>query len=330
MNLQNRLAQRPRVVRRTPSTQVLEQVKQGRRFIVVEDDFDRGFIPQGHTLITIKHNGTALRTLVPQSLLFYMVNPGEGDSNDALEQIADFYSEAGEFEDETIGDGGTNVQEANWTTLSRDNYQVYLTNRLVKTGKGRDEEGEPVPEFNADVIKQLDLEDPYVAQRVKVIAAVSLGKTIDQIDVHEVKDVLRHINHGTKRTKVTEELSKAEFEKITCWAGSHYEVRPEYRNKPDADYSVRKLHDRGFKSGTKTYMKETPMETAVLDRKVADLEGEIAAYRLQKHGTVGRHDAGLIRQYTNLVLIAPENPKSQLDIIPPKKEEPLKETGEAK
>lgn len=314
MSLEDRLQKkRIAVVRRTPSSEVIEQVRAGRKFIVVESEFDRNAVPDGYTLIDMKHRGNSFRTLVPQSLLFYMANPGEGDAGQALDEIADFYGEAEELEDNMIDSGQTSVQEANWATLARGNYQKYLVNRLVQSKKGvRDEDGEPAPEFNPDVLRELNLTDDYVANRVRAIAAVALGKTVEEVKAYGVGDVLKHVTVQKDRVQ---ELTKEEFDRITCWAGSHYEIKHEFRNKDGIEYKIDHVHDRNHKVGIK---KTTKQEIEIFDAKIAGLEKEIADYRSsRKNASLSRHDAALIRQYSNLTYIAKENPQAQLDIQPP-------------
>jgi hypothetical protein len=69
--------------------------------------------------------------------------------------------------------------------------------------------------------------------------------------------------------------------------------------------------------GTKTVKEE---KYAVLNSKIGEMEMDITKYRKQKHnGQLGRHDEALIRQYTNLAHIIPENPRAQLDIMPSEK-----------
>lgn len=313
MSLEERLIhqQRTSVVRRYPSDQALEQLKQGKKFVVVEEEFDQSFVPEGYTLINMKHRGNCFRSLVPQVLLFYMANPGEGDTEDALEEIADFYDDAEDFEDDMIEEGETSVQETNWATLARNSYQTYLINRLVKHRKGEKEDGEPVPEFNHKVVYNLDLNDDYVVQRTKAIAALALGKTVDEINTSEIRDVLKHV---TIREQKTEELSREEFEEVTCWAGSHYELKPEYRNRNDVQYEIQRRCDYSCMVGSKTTKSQ---RLPVLDAKISELEQEIVRHRTAKHGQLGRHDSALIRQYVNLAYIASEDPGAQLNITPP-------------
>jgi len=163
-------------------------------------------------------------------------------------------------------------------------------------------------------LHQLDLDDSYVTQRIKAIAALALEKTAEQINTHDVRDVLKHV---TIRAQRIEKLSRKEFEEVTCWAGSHYEIKPEYKGRGDVDYDITYRHDKSHMAGTKTVKEE---KYAVLDSSIGEMEMDIIKYRKQKHsGNVGRHDVALIRQYVNLAHIIPENPRAQLDISPPEK-----------
>jgi predicted small secreted protein len=286
------------------------------KFIVVEEDFKEDTVPQDYTLINMKYKGDSFKTLVPQSLLFYMVNPGEGNIDDALDEISDFYRNIEDFEDELIEKNESSVQEVNWAMLSRESYQTYIINKLVrdKTYDEDDKNSGQVPEFNPDILHGLDINDEYVANRLRAIAAVSLGKTAKEVKNYGVGDVLKHVT--VKKEKVTK-LSKKEFDKITCWSGSHYEIKPEYRNKKDVKYEINHRHVRSYKVGTKKIKKK---EVPVFDAKIAELESEIEQYRGKKHENLGKHDKALIRQYINLAHIASENPNAQLDIKPPTKE----------
>lgn len=318
MNLERQLRKRV-AVNKLPSADVMQRVEQGRKFIPVQDDFSSGNVPQGYTLVDTGFRGNSFKALVPQSLLFYMANPGEGDSDSALEQLADFYGDAEDFEEDQIGDGKTSVQEMNWATIARSNYRVYLINKLVthkRAGFARDGDGEPIPEFDKSTLRELDLDDPYVEQRAKAMAAVALGKTAEEVKKYGVDQVLKHV---TVREKSTVALTREEFQNITCWAGSHYELRDEYRNgNSGAVYNIDKRHDRDHMVGTKTINEK---QIAVFDAQIHALEGEIGAYRKKKHGKVGRHDSALLREYVNLAYIAKERKDAQLDIKPPVEEE---------
>jgi len=315
MNLESMLKNKTRVIRRTPSNEALEKVKQGNKFVVVDEDFDGAYVPRNYTLITMNYKQDKFRALVPQSLLFFMANPGEGNADDALDQIADFYGDAGEFEEDQIQDGRTSVQEANWTTCGREAYKTYLINKLVK-GTGRiGGDGEPIPEFNDETLRELDLFDDYVLYRTRAMAAIALNLDINQIKEFGVGDVLKHI---TIRQGKTEKLTREEFKKVTCWAGSHYEIKPEYKNEEGVYYKIDKRHDPGYMSGEKVTIHE---ERDTFDVKISQMQNEIRQYREGKGKKPGRHDEALIAQYVNLRHIAKQNSRAQLDIQPPKKEE---------
>ncbi len=257
--------------------------------------------------------------LVPQGLLFFMANPGDGDVDEALDNIADFYGEAEEFEDDLIKEGQTSVQEADWATTARQAYKTYLLNKLVKN-KG-DEKGNP--EIDEEVIESLDLNDDYVGQRIRAIAALTLGKSGKELKECDISDLLKF--KDAYLTGRVETITNEEFRKVTkmrfvphydshtknmrCLGDSHYYLLPEFENNSDWDYDLRDM--------TKT-RKEQPV---VLEKKIKELENEIATYRKQKHGETGRHDEALLREYINLKYVAKENPRAQLDVMPAKKEE---------
>jgi hypothetical protein len=315
MNLEQKLKTR-RVLRRFPSQEALQMVEQGRKFVPVEEDFDTAYVPQGYSLIRMTHRGDTFRTLIPQSLLFFMANPGEGDPDQALEEIADFYGDAKDFEDDMMDEAGTSVQEANWAVLAKNSYTTYLINRLVSHKIGaKDEKGEPVPDFSYEGTRQLGLGDRYIEQCVRAMAAVALGKTVNDIQAHEVSDVLKHV---TFKKQETRQMTRQEFDQVTCWAGSHYELKSQYRNDPDKKYDIVMRHDRELKEGTVTVKEE---KAPYLDSDISEYEDRIAERRKRlSDQEYTRHDRALIRMYANLKYIAPENPRAQLSIEPPKKE----------
>ena len=297
------------VIRRIPPEQALQEIRNGNKFVVVEREFDANFVPDGYTLIKLNYKQDTMNALVPQSLLFFMVNPGEGNSNDALEEIADFYSDAKNFEGDRIDQGETSIQESVWTTNARSSYQTYLINKLVKSSNKRDDNGEPLPEFNSDTLNELDLNDDYVIQRVKAMAALMLKKSSEELKEYGIDNVLNHMSIN-KRGK-TLPLSREEFNHIFCDCGSHYELRQEFNHNPD-------FEDSPHRGGTKTQLRQN---ISVIKETVAQLEKEITDYRVGKHGSVGRHDILLMKAYANMKYIAKEDPTAQLDIMPPNKEE---------
>ena len=302
--------QRTVVVRRTPNPNIADAINSGNKFIIVTDTFLNSEIPLGYMLIDMRYKGESFKTLVPQRLLYYIANPGEGSIDDALDELGDFYDEVEKFEDDLLEQNESSVQGTNWAVSTRNTYQVYLINKLTK-GKQGDAD---TAEFNPETIKDLDIEDDFVSQRIKAIAAVALGKTADQVRKSDIKDVLRHVTVNERRV---EALTVEEFAKITCWAGSHYEIKEEYRNDPNVHYEVDKMHDMNHKVGKKITHKQ---EVAVLDAKIGDLEKEIYVHRRQKKeqkgSHVGRHDSNLLRMYINLTYIAKEDPQKQLEIKP--------------
>lgn len=288
------------IVPRTPSDEVIDQVEKGSRFIVVEDDMDD--VPDGYMLLNMEYKGESFKALVPKRLVFYLANPGEGEDVDgALDDVSDFYGEAEKYEDNVMEGGGTNVQEAHLTTIAREAYKTYVVNKLTKDGR----------DFDDTVLEDLLLKDDYIEKRAKAMAAVCLGKTVEELKASDLKDVVKHV---TIREKRTEKLTREEFKQITCWAGSHYEIKDEYRHNSDVSYDIDRRHDRGHTVGIKTVHK---IEVEVFDEKIRNLEKDIMDYWKRQGRPIKRHDSAILRQYVNIKYIAKENKDAQLDIAPP-------------
>ena len=296
--------QRTVVVRRTPNPNIADAINSGNKFIIVTDTFLNSEIPLGYMLIDMRYKGESFKTLVPQRLLYYIANPGEGSIDDALDEISDFYGDVEDFEEDIMRENGTSVQETDWAVMARGSYRTYLINKLVKSGR-KNNEGEPVPEFKVDELNRLRLYDPEVKKITKAIAALALGKSIEDVGEYSVDGVLRHVTFTEVKT---EQLSREEFDRITCWAGSHYEIKPEFK---DDGYKIEKRHDRDFKTGTRIITR-----TRTVEAEIRKFEDEIEQIRKEKGDEIGRHDRALVRQYVNLVHIANVDPGNQLDIMP--------------
>lgn len=301
--------QRQRIIVRQPPDDALRQISEGRKFVVVDDSFTSQFIPANYTLINMRYKGEAFKMLVPQSLLYFIANPGEGDADDALDEIADFYRDAETFEDEQMENGRTSVQGANWATLARNSYSTYLINALVE---GTFTLGGFSPRFRKEVFKQLGFNDRYIHERVKAMAALALGKTsTDQVKEYGLEGLLNHITvqERGKKTRMTRE----ELEKVACYYGSHWELKPEFKNDNNFEY-----HAGMYRDGSDSYKTARCKKVEVFDAKLHTLEQEIAERRQKLGLTAGRHDTAMTRQYANIAFIAPENKKAQLDVTPPK------------
>lgn len=308
MSLEQKVKDRPKlVIQKTPPARVLDEIRKGKKFVIVDDSFNQSFIPLGYMLIDMMYEDESFKTLVPQNLLYFLANPGEGDVDDALDEIADFYKEVEDFEDENLEENVTSVQGTNWAVTARDAYQTYLINKLTKPNK----EDHDVPEWDEAVLKELNLDDEYIIRRVKAVAALCLGKTSEaDLKKYDLDEVVRHVTINERKV---EQLSREEFDQITCWAGSHYNIREEYRNKPDVEYRIDRVHDAGHKVGEKISHKR---EALVLDSRIDKLEKEIDDYRVKKNGSIGRHDRMLLRTYVNLNYVAKENAQKQLEVKP--------------
>ncbi len=337
-------------VRRAPPAEISDLVSQGRKFIPVDRDFDARYIPKGYSKLKMKYNGDVFIALVPKYMLGIIANEGEGDNGKAMDALADLCHEIEQYEDGLMLEGMTNAMEAHLGTIVTNNYEVRSLNELAKPGMKADGSTDvDNPVYDDERLKQLDLDDPYVLQRVKAIAAIMLGKDASELDEAELADI---VDHKTVMGNFREKMSVEELSEVTCYAGSHYELKPEYKGTSGNPFEGEK---DGMKININRTMSEHNLagvksvdriERPVIEATTQQLLDEISAYRMQKregaagqqgeneveHRTertestptqalapVGRHDQQLIMQYINARYIAADNPNARLNIHPPKK-----------
>jgi hypothetical protein len=308
MRLEKKIKEVKRRIIPVASTfEVLEQIKRGKKFIPVDKDIDVASLPNNYMLIDVQYKGDSFKTVVPVSVMIFMSNPGEGNIDDALDLISDFYDEVKDFEEENIENGDVNIQSTNWAVTARSSYKTYLLNKLIEANK----EEVDLPVWNGDVLDSLDLNDDYVMQRVRAMAAVALGLSVEQVKSYDVGDMIKHV---TINDREIEDLTKKEFNRVACWAGSHYEIKTEFRGTENVEYQVEYRHDKKHRIGKKITKKHN---IEIFNTRIDEIEKEIEKYRKDKHKSIGRHDQSLIRQYANIEFIAKENPNNQLPLIPP-------------
>lgn len=266
-----------------PPEDVSQQLAEGKKFIPVGEDFPESAVPEKYMLARVRYRDSTFSALVPKETFFYMANPGEGDDLDgALDDISQLYGDVKQFEKAMIANGDTNVQEADWATMTRDSYSTYLINKLTHDGKS----------FTADIEKKFD--GPEVQKRMRAIAALALSKQIDEIKKQDISEVLLHRTPIVTSEEVTEKYREKHM--IRCHAGSHYEMREKYRTQ------------------TRRVVRQSVSEEASIGAKISELEDEIL--KNMGTGAGNSHDRALVRQYINIAYIAKENPDAQLDISP--------------
>ncbi len=278
---------------------VAAYVGKKQKLIVVEKPLET--IPQGYTQVTMTYRGEKHIFLIPEKAKFFMANPGEdGKPLDALDEIADFYAECSDFEHELKLGGTFSVTQTNVSTLARNSYAVWTINQLVKQQRGSE-----TPEWNEEELDRLGVNDPYIRNRLQGVAALMLGKSAEDLQEAGLEDLLIH---KTVQGSYKEILSDKEFNQITCWAGSHYELKPEYRN---AGYDIGRRHDMSHKKGWKISHEKEFSHLPGIEK----LEQEIGEHREQQGKTMTRHDKALIRTYVNMKYITKEDPAKQLDVM---------------
>jgi hypothetical protein len=278
-----------------PPPDIEAAVRQGRKVIFVDRDLPT--VPPGYTLVPLRYvrgdgQEQHLRVLLPKTVIWYYVNKEGGDDREALDELAAVYDELGREEGRLMVDGHLpNAPQADLAMNTRETYRVRLMNMLLSVaGDG----------FRDDAIRGLMLDDPYIANRAKAIAALKLGKKPGDLKPAERQDleaILVHKNAITimDRERITREKQLA----VRCHAGSHWE----YKTETCAASSVETVTRRE--------------EHSELRGRIQDLEAGIQDYWRMKGRTASPHDLALLREYINLAFIHKEDPAADLDVAPP-------------
>jgi len=279
-------------------------------------------------VLSIEYRAKTVRMLVHQALLQYVKDAKEGeddpeDADDAMDVISEFDKCVKKYEMELMKNGKTCIQQAYFTTLARNAYAVYCINKLVKRNDDNNE-----PEFDKETIDSLDLNDDFVASKVKEMAALKLGKSCEKLIAYSPKKVLKYIGPEQKNV---EKITEQEFRKITymkyqnydftntktmrCLGDSHYYLKPEFENNPDWDYDLRTMIK------TRINDIDTREAAVALESKICEIDQEIEKYRLKKHkkenkNQIGPHDTQLRHMYSNIAHIYGENPNLAFDVNP--------------
>lgn len=278
---------------------VATYVGKKQKLIVVEKPLEN--IPQGYTQVTMLYKGERRIFLIPEKAKFFMANPGEdGKPLEALDELADFYAECSDFEHELQLGGTFSVTQTNVSTLARNSYAVWAINQLVKQQRGSE-----TPEWNDAELDRLGVNDSYISDRLQGIAALMLGKNVQDMQETGLDGLLVH---KTAQGTYKEILSEKEFNEITCWAGSHYELKEQYRNE---EHGIEHRHDLNHKKGWKISHEKEFSHLPSIEK----LEEEIEGHRQKQGKEITRHDKALLRTLVNMKYIAKENPAKQLDVM---------------
>ena len=264
-------------------------VGRNQKLIVLEAPIDN--VPDGYTQVTMSYKNEKHTFLIPQKAKLFMANPGEnGKPLDALDELADFYEECGDFEHELMIGGSFNTPQVNVSTLARNSYQTWTINQLVRQ-KG----GSEMPIWDEKELERLGVKDSYVDTRLKGIAATMLGKNAAQLKSAGLEDILEH-STLTVRDEIVSVQDGYKIVQVYCDCGSHFEYRakqiPVYRD----EHTIEKVDYTALP-------------------QIERMETEIKEHRQKKGMEQTRHDQALLRTYLNLKYIAKEDPSKQLDVV---------------
>ena len=286
----------------TPDSEVAEQVKQKKALIIVGKDFDERYVPNGYTKLKLKTPTDEFIGLIPSQALFYLDKNNLPGSNldDALDKLGELYAEI-EAANDVFGDSSRiNVGCVDFALTVRNNYRDLCVNDLI-SGQSREKDEEARnAEYDEAETKRLCLGDSFVEKRMKAIASVATGKTLDEIVELGLNEVL-----GFEKTPLTEKITSSMFDKITymsyvshsdqhtktmrCLGDSHYYLKDEFNDGQDGwDYDLRT-------------MKRTRVDFSGENlRTIQELEGEISEYQKKHSGEPTSHDKNLTRMAINM------------------------------
>jgi hypothetical protein len=304
-----------------PPDEALRLARKGKALIIVASDFEERFVPKGY--VKLKLNTPDHQNfigLVPQQAFFYLDshNLSNGGIDEGLEALTALY-DAIESENDLNGASRINAGGVDLAVTVRRNYQTLLVNKLVEGQKEEKKGKAEYAEYDKDEVERLCLDDKYVTERMRGIAAIALGKTPEQIKEQGLEKVL-----GFDTLEHEAEITEKEFRQITemryvprgdphtktmrCLGDSHYYLKEEYKSGENGwDYDLRTM--------TKTRTDLTPSKIA----DMVKLEEEIHSHQKKKRkGEINDSDRNATRMVINMKYGA------GLDVSPVYKNEPTK------
>src|SRR3989338_10214014 len=94
----------------TPPPEVELKIRQGKKFIFVDDGYDPEAVPDGFSLVEHSYRGKTFKAIIPHSVLHHMGNKPGGDPKRALKELSDFCREGKDYEEH----GEISPQGINW------------------------------------------------------------------------------------------------------------------------------------------------------------------------------------------------------------------------
>jgi len=282
---------------------VKEQAAEMKPLIIVEQDFDQRYVPEGYVKLNLKTSKSQFIALVQAKTMFYLDsnNLDNGDVDEGLDALSDLY-ESIEEANNVWGNGtGITAGGVDLAVTVRSNYQTLLTNSLL-VGLSDEQSGDQIrdADYDASEIERLCLDHSYVVDRMKGIAAVALGKTMDEVVEEDLADVLgfhneEEIVQDINFREVADLDPRYGYERpsdrkhMICTGASYYYLKPELRDGEDGwEYNLR--------SGKRTRTEITSSNLKQID----DLTQEIEDYQREHGQDFSDHDANKTRMAINM------------------------------
>lgn len=257
------------------------EVRQNKRFVLVNDDYDREATPDGYSLVDHAYRDRIVKALIRQSVMSCMghIEQEGGDPKQALRELSAFCKDGEAYEER----GRISPQAINWIGKGREDYVHCLA--TILTSEKSNGSNEIV--FSNKRVGHLMLDHPYVAERLKTIAALALG--VDAKELQSVRELSQFVVHET----YVPSMEQVIVPQLRCDFGSRMVIKQQYV--------------------VRTIIGTAAVKT--LDLNMAKIENEIHDYIHEKGTPLDGFDRDLIRQRINMEYIVCKDPNAQLPII---------------
>ncbi len=188
---------------------VIEQIKQGKKFIPLDEDIDESLIPDGWIKSEVIVAGKKTAVIMPVRAYIYL-----GDKNNP-EELMGLYNEIKEYEKGIIENNSSEPGEAYFAEQVRQAYEVAKINELLDGNGNLSEE-----------IIDTYLRGENVAL-IKQLASKATGTPVEELEESKLEDVIEHVTPIIELGDDEQEANISMKRKVKCYVGSHWEYKEE-------------------------------------------------------------------------------------------------------
>jgi hypothetical protein len=253
----------------------------------------------------VEIDGKEKHFLIKQQAAISINRDGSDDPDIGLMETTKAYCEFKErVERPNMDKGESDPADSIVGTKIQDAHDNYLVTKLV-----RGKEGNTKAEFDDKTLKELGFKDKYVSDRLEAMAMSALGVKELPESGGDLTGIIEHVD---KAYMHTEKIEGKEFERVFCYAGSHWRVRDDYRGAEGEEVEADSM-SRSVRSGRRRTPRKRIFQTFTPD--VQKYEEEIIKH-LREKGKLHPDTRNLARTYVNLKHILPNDKSKALPTYP--------------